>query len=329
MSRFSTWALGALLALSLAAALDHRLLRRRIAPATAVKSSNSNSSRPQSHRLSPNSNRASSASPASAAQTQQQQQQQQTQPQAVSAEPLNVVVSTQVIADWVRQVGGDRVNVRALVPAGADVHLLDLSVSDIRAIADADLVVINGAGLESAYEDVIRENAENVLDLAIAIEEAGHELLPFGAMMEEDGREDEQGHEDDEEMHDDDHGAAEAIGRLLIADALEAHLSVIDLSTEEVNSRPVRESPRRGRDRVCPAPLTATASSWPARTGRRRRPGAHLRRRRLPGRARRPLRPRESDPVSRHSLEIVEEMARFTTSTATAGRQSSPTRTAT
>ena len=233
MSRFSTWALGALLALSLAAALvigcsdDESPQQQRQQQQQQQQPAPEPQAQPQQQQSEP-------ASPASAAQTQQQQQQQQTQPQAVSAEPLNVVVSTQVIADWVRQVGGDRVNVRALVPAGADVHLLDLSVSDIRAIADADLVVINGAGLESAYEDVIRENAENVLDLAIAIEEAGHELLPFGAMMEEDGHEDEHGHEDDEEMPDDDHGAAEAIGRLLIADALEAHLSVIDLSTEEV-----------------------------------------------------------------------------------------------
>ena len=248
MSRFSTWALGALLALSLAAALvigcsdDESPQQQRQQQQQQQQPAAEPQAQPQQQQSEP-------ASPASAAQTQQQQQQQQTQPQAVSAEPLNVVVSTQVIADWVRQVGGDRVNVRALVPAGADVHLLDLSVSDIRAIADADLVVINGAGLESAYEDVIRENAENVLDLAIAIEEAGHELLPFGAMMEEDGHEDEHGHEDDEEMHDDDHGAAEAIGRLLIADALEAHLSVIDLSTEEVNCRNLR-SCRARRDRV-------------------------------------------------------------------------------
>ncbi len=96
---------------------------------------------------------------------------------------LSVVASTQVIADWVRQVGGDDVTVRTLVPAGADAHTLELTVDDIRAIADADLVIINGAGLEASYEDVIEENAERTLDLAGAVEAMGEELHPFEGMM--------------------------------------------------------------------------------------------------------------------------------------------------
>ena len=96
---------------------------------------------------------------------------------------LSVVASTQVIADWVGQVGGDDVTVRTLVPAGADAHTLELTVDDIRAIADADLVIINGAGLEASYEDVIEENAERILDLAGAVEAMGEELHPFEGMM--------------------------------------------------------------------------------------------------------------------------------------------------
>ena len=193
---------------------------------------------------------ATQARASQAQQDQQGQQAQQSGSREDAGEPLNVVVSTQVIADWVRQVGGDRVNVRALVPAGADAHTIDLSVADIRAIAAADLVIINGAGLEAAYEDAILENASHILDLAEAIEDAGLELAPFGAMAaehddeahededehaHEDEDEDEHGHDDEEEMHDD-HGTAEVVGRLIVADAIEAHLSVIDLSTEEVDS---------------------------------------------------------------------------------------------
>ena len=266
MTRFSRWALGAIIALSLAAALvlgcsddeqeqpQQQQQQQQTEEQQQPQTTAEQQAQPQQQQQS------EAAAPAQSAQQQQQQQQQQSQPQAVSAEPLNVVVSTQVIADWVRQVGGDRVNVRALVPAGADAHILELTVSDIRAIAEADLVIINGAGLESNYLDVIEENAEHILDLAEAIEAAGNELLPFGALhpggedeMHEDEHEDEHegeethededdhGHEedeahDDEEMHDDDHGAAEAVGRLLVADAVAAHLSVIDLSTEEVDS---------------------------------------------------------------------------------------------
>ena len=112
---------------------------------------------------------------------------------------LQVVVSTQVIADWTRQVGGDAVSVTALVPAGADVHTLELSTGDIRAVSEAELVVINGAGLEAGYEDAVVDNASNLLVLADALEARGLELQPFSDLSAE-------GHEEEEgERHDDEH----------------------------------------------------------------------------------------------------------------------------
>ena len=125
--------------------------------------------------------------------------------------PLQIVVSTQVIADWVQQVGGDLVSVRALVPAGADAHTFEVTVDDIRAISEADLVVINGAGLESAYEEAVEENATNLLELADAVEAMGHELHPFEGMLgsdeehhqEQQHEQDQQGqHHQEDEQHD-------------------------------------------------------------------------------------------------------------------------------
>lgn len=83
---------------------------------------------------------------------------------------LRVVVSTTVIADWVTQVGGDAIELTTLVPAGSDAHTLQLSPGKVRAIADAGLIVINGAGLEAGFEQALRENASaDVLDLSQAI----------------------------------------------------------------------------------------------------------------------------------------------------------------
>ena len=116
-----------------------------------------------------------------------------------AVERLQIVVSTQVIADWTRQVGGDAVSVTALVPAGADVHTLELSTGDIRAVSEAELVVINGAGLEAGYEDAVVDNASNLLVLADALEAGGLELQPFSDLSAE-------GHEEEEgERHDDEH----------------------------------------------------------------------------------------------------------------------------
>ena len=235
MTRFSKQALGAGLALLVAAAI-------LIGCSDDDQAQQQQDQQQQEQQEQQSSTTASTPSSSSQDQDQDQQQQQQDQPQQqqqqrmVSGEPLKIVVSTQVIADWVRQVGGEYVEVIALVPAGADAHTIELSVADIRAVAEADLVIINGAGLEASYEDAILENADHVLNLAEAIEEAGFELAPFGATeMAHDDHDDHDDH-GDEEMHDDDHGSAEAIGRLLIADAIEAHLSVIDLSHEEVDS---------------------------------------------------------------------------------------------
>ena len=197
MSRFFRLALAAIVALSLAAALvvgcsdDDQAQQQEQAAAEQQD-------QPEQQQQS------ESAAPTRSSSTQEQQEQ-QSQTQAVSGEPLNIVVSTQVIADWVRQIGGDLVEVRALVPAGADAHTLELSVADIRAVAEADLVIINGAGLEASYEDAILENAEHILDLAEAIEDAGFVLAPFSAMAAE------HGHDQDEEAHedDDDHGHEE------------------------------------------------------------------------------------------------------------------------
>src|SRR6185312_11292501 len=61
---------------------------------------------------------------------------------------LNVVASFSILADFVRSVGGDRVNVTSLVGPNGDVHVYAPAPADARKIANASLVVINGLGLE-------------------------------------------------------------------------------------------------------------------------------------------------------------------------------------
>jgi zinc/manganese transport system substrate-binding protein/manganese/iron transport system substrate-binding protein len=66
---------------------------------------------------------------------------------------LDVVATTPVVADFVRNVGGDRVHVVQILKPGVDPHDYEPSPADIQAIADADLVVENGVGLEAAWLD--------------------------------------------------------------------------------------------------------------------------------------------------------------------------------
>jgi len=61
---------------------------------------------------------------------------------------LNAVATTSIIADLVRNVGGDRVEVKALVGANADAHVYSPTPGDAKEVAGAKIVFVNGLGLE-------------------------------------------------------------------------------------------------------------------------------------------------------------------------------------
>lgn len=74
------------------------------------------------------------------------------------AAEVRVVATLDLFADLARQVGGDRADVSSLIPAGADPHTYEPAPSRVAKLAKADLVIVNGLGLEAAVEDVIEEN---------------------------------------------------------------------------------------------------------------------------------------------------------------------------
>lgn len=65
-----------------------------------------------------------------------------------AAERLSVVASFSILGDFVRNVGGDRVNLTTLVGADSDVHVYTPAPADAKRVADAKLVIVNGLGLE-------------------------------------------------------------------------------------------------------------------------------------------------------------------------------------
>ncbi|MCP1846322.1 zinc/manganese transport system substrate-binding protein [Bradyrhizobium sp. USDA 4541] len=67
---------------------------------------------------------------------------------ARAAERINVVASFSILADMVRNVGGNNVDVTALVGPDGDAHVYAPTPADAKKVADAKLVVINGLGFE-------------------------------------------------------------------------------------------------------------------------------------------------------------------------------------
>ena len=65
-----------------------------------------------------------------------------------AAEPVRVVASFSILGDLVRQIGGDRVLVEALVGPNGDVHVYEPRPKDLRTLMGAGVLVRNGLGLE-------------------------------------------------------------------------------------------------------------------------------------------------------------------------------------
>src|SRR6478609_355675 len=66
-----------------------------------------------------------------------------------------VVATTSILADVVRNATCGRIPVSSLIPRGADAHEYESSTRDADRIRGADLVVSNGLGLESGLSDAI------------------------------------------------------------------------------------------------------------------------------------------------------------------------------
>ena len=112
---------------------------------------------------------------------------------------LNVVCTLFPYYDFVRQIGGDAVDVQLLVPAGRETHSFEPTPLDVIAVSEAEVFIYNGGESELWVEDIL---------------DAAGEAIPYRlAMMDcvETYREEyaegmQGGHDHDHDDHDHDHG---------------------------------------------------------------------------------------------------------------------------
>jgi zinc/manganese transport system substrate-binding protein len=67
----------------------------------------------------------------------------------------DIVVTTSILGDIVRNVVGEAADVDVIMPVGADPHEFAVSTRQAEAMTEADLLVVNGAGFEQAMTRVI------------------------------------------------------------------------------------------------------------------------------------------------------------------------------
>jgi manganese/zinc/iron transport system substrate-binding protein len=72
-----------------------------------------------------------------------------------AAPKMNVVATTSMLTDLVRQVGGDRVEVHGLMGPGVDPHLYKASAADVASLQRAKLIIYNGLMLEGQMGELL------------------------------------------------------------------------------------------------------------------------------------------------------------------------------
>lgn len=75
---------------------------------------------------------------------------------ALDAAPVNAVASFSILADWVREVGGEAVRVQALVGPDADAHVFQPRPQHARLMAEAEQVFLIGLGFEGWLPRLLR-----------------------------------------------------------------------------------------------------------------------------------------------------------------------------
>lgn len=90
---------------------------------------------------------------------------------------LHVVTTTGMIADVVRNVGGNRVDVTSLMGPRVDPHLYKASEGDIGKLNNANIIFYNGLNLEGRMSDILVKLARNKPTIAVSEQTAEDSVI--------------------------------------------------------------------------------------------------------------------------------------------------------
>jgi zinc transport system substrate-binding protein len=84
-------------------------------------------------------------------------------PSSSNTTSLKVIVTFYPLYDFAQNVGGNKISASILVPETVDVHDFEPTPSSIRAVATADVIIYNGAGLEPWISEIIESSGNTRL----------------------------------------------------------------------------------------------------------------------------------------------------------------------
>ncbi len=105
---------------------------------------------------------------------------------SLAAAPLRVVTTVAPITDFTRQVGDTTIDLHGLIPQGVNSHTFQPTPRDVRYLAVADVVILNGLYLEIPTEKLARSSGKSgVIILKLGDEAIRREAWVFDASFPE------------------------------------------------------------------------------------------------------------------------------------------------
>lgn len=120
------------------------------------------------------------------------------------AADYTVIATTSVFADLAQLALGDNVTIETIIPAGVDVHTFEPSPADAQKLAGANLIVMNGLGLDEwalSLLEAAGKSEEDVLELAEGIDESNAWVYLEGEEHDEEEGEEHSEEEGEEHGH--------------------------------------------------------------------------------------------------------------------------------
>ncbi len=121
-----------------------------------------------------------------------------------AAADYTVIATTSVFADLAQLALGNNVTIETIVPAGVDVHTFEPSPADAQKLAGANLIVMNGLGLDEwalSLLEAAGKGEEDVLELAEGIDESNAWVYLEGEEHDEEEGEEHSEEEGEEHGH--------------------------------------------------------------------------------------------------------------------------------
>lgn len=124
---------------------------------------------------------------------------------------VQVVATTNIVGDIVDAIGGDAIDLNVLMSLGTDPHSFEPTPQDMSAVADADIVFINGVGLEEFLQPML--DSTGASEGKVIPVSHGVELLAFAGKPQQEGddhtEDDQDEHTEDDQDHEHTHNGAD------------------------------------------------------------------------------------------------------------------------